>query len=248
LENVGCYGFSGLEKTGKQDDARQQHVDELFTILKGETTNDGNTNYTEADVSTAARVLTGFKNSDSNRVDPETGLLSGYANFNQHDTGNKTFSAAFGNTTITGANNANDMFRELGDFVTMVFNQLETARAYVRKMYRFFVLDNISAEVETDIIEPLAIQLQNNGYQHAEVLKRLLKSEHFYDEDDNDRTNEILGGKMKSPLEMFILSTNLLNIQNSDTGLEDLFGNPRQYGVLNVSRILRCTGLFQKLV
>lgn len=207
---------------------------ELFTILKGETIGIGNyTNYTEADISTAARVLTGFKNSDSARVDPETGLLSGYANFNQHDTGNKTFSAAFGNTTITGANNSNDMFRELDDFVTMIFNQLETARAYVRKMYRFFVLDNISAEVETDIIEPLAIQLQNNGYQHADVLKRLLKSEHFYDEDDNDSTNEIVGGKMKSPLEMFITSTNLLNIQNSDTGLEDLFGNPRQYGVLN---------------
>ena len=130
---------------------------ELFTILKGETIDTGNyTNYTEADISTAARVLTGFRNSFST-MDTDTNVLRGTTNFNAHDTGNKTFSAAFGNTTITGANNANDMYRELNDFVDMVFDQLETARAYVRKMYRFFVLDKITTEIETDIIEPSPI-------------------------------------------------------------------------------------------
>jgi len=206
---------------------------ELFTILKGEAIGVGNyTNYTEADISTAARVLTGLRNSNTT-LDGETGVITGRAFSGNHDTANKTFSAAFGNTTITGASSASDMYRELDDFVTMVFDQQETARAYVRKMYRFFVLDNISAEVETDIIEPLATQLRNNGYQHEVVLKRLLKSEHFYDDDDNDSTNEIIGGKMKSPLEMFIVSTNLLDIQNTDTDLENLFGSPRQHNIHN---------------
>jgi len=191
---------------------------ELFTILKGETTNEGNTNYTEADISTAARVLTGFRTSFST-VDSDTNVLRGTTNFNAHDTGNKTFSSAFGNTTITGANSANDMYRELDDFVDMVFNQLETARAYVRKMYRFFVLDKITTEIET-------------GYQHVPILKTLLKSQHFYDDDDGNDTNEIVGGKMKSPLEMFYNSVNLLNIQNSDTSPYDLF-RQRIYAVFN---------------
>jgi len=205
---------------------------ELFTILKGETISTGNyTNYTEADISTAARVLTGFRTSNTT-VDADTGVLTGTTNFNAHDTGNKTFSAAFGNTTITGANNANDMYRELNDFVDMVFDQPETARAYVRKMYRFFVLDKITTEVETDIIEPLANQLRNNGYQHVPILKTLLKSQHFYDDDDGNSTNEIVGGKMKSPLEMFYLSVNLLNIQNSDSGAYALF-REREYAVIN---------------
>ena len=76
---------------------------ELFTILKGEQIADNNyTNYTEDDIIEGARLLTGFKQSDS-RVDPETGLPQGRAQYNQHDTGDKTFSAAFGNQTITGA-------------------------------------------------------------------------------------------------------------------------------------------------
>ncbi len=209
---------------------------ELFTILKGDTVETGNyTNYTEADISTAARVLTGFQNSYTT-VDTDTGVIRGYANHGLHDTDSKTFSDAFisnefPTATITAAVDANDMYRELGDFVSMIFAQQETARAYIRKMYRFFVRDHISTEVETDIIEPLANQLKNNGYQHAPVLQTLLTSVHFYDEDDDDSSNEIIGGKMKSPLEMFITTSNILNIQNTDTSTEDLFYS-RNYGVL----------------
>lgn len=215
---------------------------ELFTILRGETIGVGNyTNYTEADISTAARVLTGFRNSDTS-VDSDTGVIRGYADYNLHDTDDKTFSSAFVSSefptaTITGANSSNDMFRELEDFVSMIFAQLETAKSYVRKMYRFFVRDTISTEIENDIITPLANQLKNNGYQHGLILQTLLKSVHFYDEDDGDNTNEIVGGKMKSPLEMFMTSINLLNIENSDItdpnpDIEDIFRN-RAYAVLS---------------
>jgi hypothetical protein len=189
---------------------------ELFTILKGEVIGVGNyTNYTEADISTAAKVLTGFRINLTN-TDADTGINAGVSSYNLHDTTDKTFSAAFQNTTITGAVDADDMYRELEDFVDMVFNQLETAKAYVRKMYLFFVSDIIDEEIETDVITPLANTLLSNGYQHIPVLSTLLKSVHFYDEDDSDSSNEIIGGKIKSPMEMFCTSINLLEIENSD--------------------------------
>ena len=114
----------------------------------------------------------------------------GYINVGQHNTGNKTFSHAFGNTTISGGNNVNSIHQELDDFVDMIFNQLETAKAYCRKLYRFYVQREWGQDVEDDIITPLANQLMNdngNGtYNLLHVLTTLLSSEHFYDEDDSD--------------------------------------------------------------
>ena len=63
------------------------------------------------------------------------------------------------------------MYRELQDFVDMVFNQTETARAYVRRLYHFFVKDIISEEAEQTIIQPLADQLYNDAYHIENTLK-----------------------------------------------------------------------------
>lgn len=178
---------------------------ELFTILKGEVIDTGNyTNYTEHDIAQAARVLTGFNNSNFDNKDPETGLATGTANYNQHDPGNKVFSAAFEHQTIIGAVSAADMYRELQDFVHMIFNQRETARAYVRRLYRYFVSDRLNDEIERDIIEPLAYQLFEDDYEVENTLRMLLTSLHFYDEDDSSKTDEIIGGKIKSPLELLV--------------------------------------------
>ncbi len=177
---------------------------ELFTIMKGEVIETGNyTNYTEADISAAARVLTGFRQHNDGYIDEDTGFMRGYAQFSQHDVGDKQFSSAFGDTLIYGAADAEDMYRELQDFVDMVFDQEETAKAFVRKMYRFFVSERSSQEIEDDIITPLAADLLANDYEIVPVLKKLLKSEHFFDEDDSDATNEIIGGKIKSPYELY---------------------------------------------
>lgn len=190
---------------------------ELFTILKGSQIGvDDYTNYTEADISEAARVLTGFyaaKNTTYyNNLDPDTGLVRGLVRFNRHDTGNKTFSHAFNNQTITGAVDETDAYRELDDFVSMVFNQQETARAYCRRLYLYFVNDTISPEVESDIIEPLATDLYNDNYDLTAILKRLLKSVHFYDEDDNNSGDEIIGAKMKSPLMLHLQTFSYLEM------------------------------------
>lgn len=188
---------------------------ELFTILKGPVQDIGNyTNYTEADITTAAQVLTGW-DIDYETSDPDTGIVTAKPNLSRHDQTDKTFSAAFQNTTILGATDEQDMHRELEDFISMVFNQQETARAYVRKMYRFFVKDIIDPEVETDIILPLADDLFNTDYQFIPVLKKLLKSVHFYDLDDAKADDEIIGSKIKSPFELFCTTINLLNLENS---------------------------------
>ncbi len=177
---------------------------ELFTILKGEQIGAGNyTNYTEIDIQQAAKVFSGFKiQADRSAIDPDTGIPMGYINFNQHDTNNKTFSAAFNNQVITGKSIDTEIFDELSDFVDMVFNQPETAKAYCRRLYRYFVKSKWTEEVETDIITPLAQILINNDYEILPVVETLLSSEHFYDADDSDATDEILGSIIKSPLQL----------------------------------------------
>lgn len=192
---------------------------ELFTIQKGPQISPGNyTNYTESDISEAARVLTGiFSKMEKTYevIDMDTGIRRAHNIWQHHDTGNKTFSAAFQNRTIVGRTTNDTMDDEVQEFVDMVFEQIATAKSYVRKMYHFFVSDVITTEVETDIITPLATKLFNNGYDHVAVMKDLFKSIHFYDEDDADSNDEIIGGKIKSPYELLFLSRNLLEAEDT---------------------------------
>ena len=177
---------------------------ELFTIGKGPQIAAGNySNYTEADIVQAARILTGFRvKSDRSVIDAITGIPKGYNVFSSHDsTSAKLFSSAFGNTSIASATDANSMDTELNAFVEMVFKQHATAKNICRKMYIYFVKSTITAEVETDIITPLATDLYNNGYNILPVLRRLLTSQHFYDLDDSNATDETIGGILKSPLQ-----------------------------------------------
>jgi uncharacterized protein (DUF1800 family) len=187
---------------------------ELFTIGTGPQIGDGDyTNYTEHDIVQAARVLTGFvTRTQRDQTDPETGIPRGAVSFSRHDTGNKTFSEKFQNRTITGATNTNGFWTEINAFVDMVFDQPETARNLCRRLYRFFVHRNISAEIETDIIEPLAQQLIAENYEIKSVLRTLFRSEHFYDADDSDNTNEIVGGMIKSPLELALQSLSFFQL------------------------------------
>ncbi|MFK7947611.1 MAG: DUF1800 family protein [Saprospiraceae bacterium] len=177
---------------------------ELFTILKGQQLGDGDySNYTEHDIQEAAKVLTGYRNGTITDIDSDTGLAAGYADYNRHHVGNKQFSHHFNNQVIIGAVDETDMQREFQEFVDMIFGQIETAKAFVRRLYLFFVSDNITSNIETQIIQPLALQLLNDNYEVETTLKTLLKSNHFYDEDDSDNTDEIIGGKIKSPLELY---------------------------------------------
>lgn len=198
---------------------------ELFTIGKGVQIAPGNyTNYTEEDIVTASKVLTGWtdrprpigQGGDIQYRDMETGLQAGWARFNLHDTTNKTFSATFNETIITGAVDEADMWRELKDFVEMIFAQTATAENICRKLYRYFVHNTINEEIETDIILPLSQTLINNNYKLSIAIKQLLESRHFYDVDDSNLNDEIIGGIIKSPLELFMGTMSFFNVQTPD--------------------------------
>ncbi|RTQ47216.1 DUF1800 domain-containing protein [Hymenobacter gummosus] len=155
---------------------------ELFTVGKGPIIGPGNyTTYTEADVQAAARVLTGWRDNST--------TIQGYYTASRHDTTTKQFSGAFQNQSIP-----NGGATEYQTLVDMIFGQAETARYLVRKLYRWFVYYVIDATTEQQVIQPLAAQLQQNGYNLAPVLRTLLASEHFF-----DAVN--VGCYIKSPLE-----------------------------------------------
>jgi uncharacterized protein (DUF1800 family) len=152
-----------------------RELQELFCIGK-----DLSPSYTEADVQTAAKVLTGW------RINSTT--LSAYYTPTLHTAGNKTFSSFYNNTTITGRGLETDPVAaaaswavEFEDMLTMIFAHPEVARFVVRKIYRFFVYYNIDATVEANVIVPLADTFRTGGYEIKPVIQALLTSQHFYD-------------------------------------------------------------------
>ncbi|PJJ48562.1 DUF1800 domain-containing protein [Hymenobacter chitinivorans] len=195
---------------------------ELFTVGKGPLIGAGNyTTYTEADVQAAARVLTGWRDNQA--------TISSYYTASRHDTGTKVFSAAFGNATIP---NGGD--QEYKTLIDLIFNQPETARFLVRKLYRWLVYYVIDATTEQNVIEPLAQLLIQNGYNVAPVLRTLLSSEHFY-----DAVN--MGCLIKSPLDFTLTVGRQLQITFPPAS------NPvAQYGMWDYLNSL--TNLQQQLV
>jgi uncharacterized protein (DUF1800 family) len=204
---------------------------ELFTITKGEQVGEGDyTTYTELDVIETAKVFSGFKTKlDRSIIDPDTNIPMGRLSINQHDQGVKTFSYAFDNYELTGGNSEETIFNELYEFVDMVFNKEATALAYVKKLYRFFVKSEWDQEVENTILLPLAQQLYQENYNILPVVKRLLKSQHFFDAADSDSTDEILGSIVKSPVQL--LSSTITNLGFSIPSPEDDMENYYKFSI-----------------
>lgn len=192
---------------------------ELYTIGKGKEIGNGNyTTYTEGDIRAAAKVLSGW-NVDVQTfatIDPDTGIPTGKLKTNsgnlanKHDAETKVFSAAFQNKEIKPASvigdyaTADSAKQELKDLVDMIFAQQETAKNICRKIYRFFVYYNITDDIESTIIGPLAQTFIDNNFEIKPVLERLFQSKHFFDLDDTVTRNDTQGAIIKSPLEITI--------------------------------------------
>jgi uncharacterized protein (DUF1800 family) len=201
-----------------------REVLELFTIGKGAQAGAGDyTNYTETDVEEAARVLTGWTFDKRNRGLYMNGeaygnIPCGYAISARHDFGEKQFSHRFNNFKIDAWNTSGkseaqkqaQIEAELRLFFDMVLSQEETAKFICRKLYRFFVSRTIDSEIENDIIEPLSETFRSN-YNLADAITKLLKSKHFYDADDGDSTNEIIGGMIKTPMDLVLQTLSITN-------------------------------------
>lgn len=202
---------------------------ELFSVGKGEEIGVGNySTFTEQDVQMATKVLTGWGIDDTfQTIDANTGIPSGKVKGNgttssQHDITSKQFSSAFNNTSIatTGIVGANAqvqaVYDELDEFITMIFDSPNTAKNICRRIYREFVYFDITTEIESDIIEPLAAVLQANDYEITSVLEILLQSEHFYDEDSTPTNDDNIGAIIKSPMDLVIGTLRLFDLQVPD--------------------------------
>jgi len=164
------------------DENYGRELQELFTVGK-----DGGAKYSEDDVKNAAKVLTGWKiDASFNAVFDST----------RHDTTNKTFSAYYNSKTITGKTGASGA-SETDELIDMIFENKDVAKFICRKLYRYFVYYYIDANVEANIITPLANALIENNFELKPVLKLLLQSEHFYD-------TLYIGCQIKSPLDLVV--------------------------------------------
>jgi uncharacterized protein (DUF1800 family) len=155
--------------SGAPDENFARELQELFTLGK-----ENQPNYTEADVKTVARVLTGWRvKDDDNTVFFEPRF---------HDTKDKVFSSFYGNRVITGRSGADAGDLELDELIDMIFSKdRELSRFLVTKIYRWFVYYEIDDNTRANVIEPLAQLLRDSNWEVKPVLSALLKSEHFFD-------------------------------------------------------------------
>jgi len=191
--------LNGNSNTSNDPDENYgRELQDLFTI--GE---NNNPNYTEDDVKAASRVLTGW------RVNNTT--LGSFFVPQVHDTGDKQFSSFYNNTVISGQGGANGA-NETTELISMIFTKFETAHTLCTDLYRFFVYYNITPDIDTNVIIPLAQILVNNNFEILPVLQCLFKSEHFYDPNN-------AGCYIKSPLDFIVGIYRTFNLQIS-SGLD----------------------------
>ena len=230
-------GNSNRKTNPNENFAREMF--ELYSIGKGPQLEEGNyTFYSEDDIKAATRVLTGWTNDNTfTNIDVDTGIPTGKLRFitqgnpgvdlaTDHDASTKIFSSIFNQQQISPSEiidsypTTEAAYQELDDMIELIFAKLDTAKFIVRKLYRFFVYHFISDEVEQDIIQPLAVIFQNSGYQIPDVLKVLLKSEHFFDADNTVNSDNNIGALIKSPLDLSFGLLRFFNVNLPDKETE----------------------------
>ena len=161
-------------RAGAPNENYARELLELFTM--GITGPDGAPNYTQDDVTEIARALTGWGVDYYGETDAP--LDSAFVP-DWHDAGEKTI---FGQTGAWGYD----------DVVRIVFEQRADAAAWwiASALYREFVYD----VPHPGVVGQLADELRDGGWQVAPVVRRLLKSEHFFDA-------AALGVQVRSPFE-----------------------------------------------
>ena len=169
---------------------RKQHPNENFAREVMELFTMGRGNYTETDVKEAARAFTGWgfnvKGEFVFRV-------------NAHDDGRKTILGKTGNFD--------------GDAVIdILLEQKQTARFLTRKIYRFFVNDNVD---ETKV-EWLSSRWYNSGYDIKKLLEDIFTSDWFYEEKN-------IGTHIKSPVELMVGIRRLLPMKMENDQAQVLF-------------------------
>ncbi|MFZ1529858.1 MAG: DUF1800 family protein [Ferruginibacter sp.] len=188
---------------------------ELFTLGK-----DPLSQYTQADVVAAAKVLTGWRVRNLNTLNTVTEFDS-----TKHDTSTKQFSSFFNNTAIPNRGAA-----EFDALIDMIFAKQQVVSEYIcRRLYRYFVYYDIDQYIETNIITPLAQTFVANNWNILPVLQQLFKSEHFY-----DMANR--GVIIKSPFDVVVGTMRIFNIDSNVTDQTNYQAQYQLWGYLNNTR------------
>lgn len=192
------------------DENFAREIMELFTLGK-----DITSTYSQTDVVQAAKVLTGWRVQNLNTNTEATNFV-----INRHDTSSKQFSPFF-NSTVIPSSGAN----ELDLFIDMIFSKSEIVSKYIcRRLYRFFVYYDIDANIEANVITPLAAHFVASNWDVMPVLEKLFKSQHFF-----DMANK--GVYIKSPFDLILGSCRMFNINYN---VSDATNHEAQYEVWNL--------------
>ncbi len=206
--------------------------------------------YREADVQTAARILTGWDyDDDFTNIDPDTTLPRGRvkgspANASAHDNDlskPKQFSDRFSSILFPGSEIVPDpilmpggnpteesALDEIAKLIDLIYEQPETARNICRKIYRFYLwaphTEQEALAVEGIIDQMVALFVSPaNNFRIQPVIENLLRSQHFY-EAAGGVTDDSFGGLIKSPIDLVVGTLRFFNIQ-----LPDLATQTEQY-------------------
>src|SRR5215204_1101681 len=149
-----------------------REVMELFTMGRGQ--------YTEADIKEAARAFTGW-----------SANVKGEFVFRrfQHDTGTKTLLDRRGNL-------------EGEDVLDILLDQKQTAYYITRKIYRFFV----NEQVDQEQVAWLADRFYRSDYHIGRLMEDIFTASWFYDERN-------IGTRIKSPIELIAGIQRMLPMQ-----------------------------------
>jgi uncharacterized protein (DUF1800 family) len=152
-----------------------REIMELFTMGVG--------HYTESDVYAGARVFTGWNDQLVAGGVPGAAHREFFYNSAQHDTNPKTFSFPIypdGGTTIPGRSAAEGMQDGI-DFINALAANRQTGRYLARKLFGFFVSE--FREPDPAFVERLADVYLQNRFEMKPVMRELLRSPEFWDED-----------------------------------------------------------------
>jgi len=164
---------------GKPNENFAREVMELFTMGEGQ-------GYTESDIRELARAFTGWTMTADFRVKDTCKFVN---NSSQHDEGVKNFLGESGNFDGYSA-------------IDIILKQPAAPRFISAKLYRYFVREAVSPEVQ----EQLANKLLEANYEFKPLLKAIFLSRDFYSEPS-------CGTQIKSPVQLLVSTYRKLGLQ-----------------------------------
>ena len=199
-ESMLFYLNLGISKKETPDENFAREVQELFTQGKRPFSE-----FSEEDVREIARALVGWNYGEDWRYSEGHENPTVFYDGN-HDTGDKYFSSYYNNRVIRGRSGQEGR-EELREVVDMLFDTHKSGVYIIRRLYQFFVYPEITDEIESQIIEPLAQVFRDNNYSLVVPLKILLKSKHFF-------SDQIPNSIIKSPLDFLMSIMKEVDIKN----------------------------------